>query len=355
LLDLPYLRDVCPSNRNGMKLWVVKFGVLVAAMSGVALAQTTLHTTTTLVVVPTLVQTQNREIVFSLKADDFVVTDNGVPQKVTLEEESKRPLSLVVLMQTGGAARGQFPSYANLETMLASLLGAAPNEVSIVNFDSQPEAASPFTNNVAEWRDAIDHPDVGDKGAAIFDSVEYGLDLLKKRPSVNRRAILLVSQEHDNGSKTPLKEVVRDLGETNTAIYSVTFSAEKTEARQAFKDPPHLNPPRDFGAGMTQGYFSLDAPLRLIFGAMQKNTSGEMAALSGGEWSSFDNGSELANDLGVLTNHIRNSYVLSFYPTSAQPGLHTIKVQLTHHPEMIVSARSNYWAGDFKAGPLTTP
>jgi VWFA-related protein len=327
-----------------LRFGVLKFGVLAAGLAGAALAQTTLHTTTTLVVVPTLVQTPDKGIVFSLTADDFVLTDNGVPQKVTLEEEMKRPLSLVVLMQTGGDARGQFPSYAKLDTMIASLLGTVPNEVSIVNFDSRPEAASPFTSEVGQWGEAIDHPDVGDHGAAIFDALAYGLELLRKRPVGNRRAILLISQEHDVGSKTPMKEIVRDLGETNTAVYSVTFLAEKTAARQAVKDPAHLNPPIDVGAGGTQGYFNLTEPLRLILGAMSKNTSAEVARLSGGEWSSFDNRGELAQDLGVLVNHIRNRYVLTFYPTSTEPGLHSIKVSLVRHPEMVISARTSYWA-----------
>ena len=158
------------------------------------MAQTTLRTTTTLVVVPTLVQTSDKGAVFSLTAEDFVLTDNGVPQKVTLEEETKRPLSLVVLVQTGGVARGQFPSYVNLETMLASLLGGAPNRVSIVNFDSRIEGVSPFTPDVAQWKEAIDKPDAGDSGAAIFDGIAYALDLLKKEPVSNRRAILLISQ-----------------------------------------------------------------------------------------------------------------------------------------------------------------
>ena len=329
------------SNLDTMEIRLRNFVAFIGVWSCATFAQTTLHTTTTLVVVPTLVQTPDKDLVFSLRAEDFVLTDNGVPQKVTLEEETKRPLSLVVLMQTGGDARGQFPSYAHLDRMVASLLGEPPNEVSIVNFDSQPEAASPFTTNVAEWGDAIDHPDVGDRGAAIFDSVAYGLDLLQKRPEGNRRAILLLSQEHDVGSKTLLKEVVRELGETNTAIYSVTFSAEKTAARQAFKDPPHLNKPI---MGGNQAYFNLSEPLRLILGAMSKNTSAEVATLSGGEWSSFDNAQELTQDLGVLTNHLHNSYVLSFTPTSSEPGLHTITVRLARHPELRVSARSNYWA-----------
>jgi VWFA-related protein len=331
-------------------------GILVAALTGVAMAQTTLHTTTTLVVVPTLVQTAGKETAFSLRAEDFLLTDNGVPQKVTLEEETKRPLSLVVLMQTGGVARGQFASYTNLEPLLASLLGGAPNRVSIVNFDSRPEAASAFTSDVAQWKEAIDKPDQGDSGAAIFDGISFALDLLKKEPVGNRRAILLISQERDDGSKIPMKEIVRDLGETNTAIYSVTFSAQKTEAKMAFKNP-HVNPlistvPTDGSIkpyndpARPQGYFKLDAPLRLIFGAMQKNLSAEIADLSGGESMSFDGRGELESDINVLSNHIRNSYILSFTPTSAEPGLHTIKVSLAHHPEMVVSARTSYWAAE---------
>jgi VWFA-related protein len=327
-----------------MKPTVFQSAALLSLLTGTGVAQTTLHTTTTLVVVPTLVQTAGKETAFLLTAEDFILRDNGVPQKVTLEEETKRPLSLVLLMQTGGVARGQFASYANLETMLASLLGGAPNRVSIVNFDSRPEAASPFTSNVAQWTEAINKPDQGDSGAAIFDGISFALDLLKKEPAGNRRAILLISQERDDGSKTQMKDIVRSLGETNTAIYSVTFSAEKAEAKLAFKDPPHLNPP----IMGSQAYFKLDAPLRLIFGAMQKNLSAEVANLSGGESLGFDGRGELEGDMSILNNHIRNSYILSFTPTSTEPGLHTIKVSLAHHPEMVVSARTSYWAADSK-------
>ena len=326
---------------------VFKSGILVAAaLTAHAFAQTTLHTTTTLVVVPALVQTSGRELVFSLKADDFILTDNGVPQKVTLEEETSRPLSLVVLMQTGGIARGQFENYVHMDSMIAAILGKAPNMVSIVNFDSQPEAASPFTSNVTEWSDAIDHPDPGNSGAAILDSIAFGLDLLRKQPQGNRRAILLISQEHDDGSKAQMKEIVRELGETNTAIYSMTFSAEKTAMRQAFKDPAHLNKPITVGDGHYQAYFDLTMPLNLAISEMRKNLSAEVAHLSGGESSGFTNRGELDGALGAMANHIRNSYILSFYPTSMEPGLHAIEVRLAHHPELLVSARRNYWAAD---------
>jgi VWFA-related protein len=326
------------------------------ALAAAAQGQTTLRTTTTLVVVPTLVQTADKHVAFSLTAKDFALTDNGIPQKVKLEEEAKPPLSLVVLLQTGGAARGQFANYAKLETMLSSLVAGAPNRVSVVNFDSKPKAASPFTSDIAQWEDAINKPEAGDSGAAIFDAIAYSLDLLKKEPAGDRRAILLISQERDGGSKTPMQDIVRDLGETNIAIYSLTFSVQKAEAKRELKKP-QLNPPIQTvpsdGSPVhaandprtpTQGYFDLAAPLRLIFGAMQKNLSAEIANLSGGEAMTFDGRGELESNLNVLTNYIHNTYLLSFTPTSARPGLHMIKVSLPRHPELVVSARTSYWA-----------
>jgi VWFA-related protein len=368
-----------------MRRAALKSGVLVMAWTACVVAQTsptnpaqnniqtnsaqptsttTLRTGTSLVVVPALVQTSDRELVYSLTAADFVLTDNGVPQKVTLEQDTTRPLSLVVLMQTGGAARSQFKNYDNLETMLAAILGGAPNMVSIVNFDSRIEGASPFTTDISQWRDAINHPDPGNSGAAIYDGLDFALDLLKKQPANTRRAILLISQQHDDGSKTSLKDIIRTVGETDTAVYSITFSAEKAALKQAFNGPAHLNkpltvggpPPTMVGSGtftsgpeqpeQYQAYFNLGAPLGLALGAMRKNLSAEVASLSGGEASSFANKVQLDEALGTLVNHLRNSYILSFSPTSREPGLHTLQVRLAHHPDMIVTARTNYWSAE---------
>jgi len=54
-----------------------------------------------LVLVPALVKTKAGEIVFSLTADDFILTDNGVPQSLRLEPDTdSQPLALAVIVQT---------------------------------------------------------------------------------------------------------------------------------------------------------------------------------------------------------------------------------------------------------------
>ncbi|HTF65985.1 MAG TPA: VWA domain-containing protein [Edaphobacter sp.] len=324
------------------------------ASAGILCAQNsppdTIQSTTRLVVVPTLVQTPANEVVYSLRAEDFLLTDKGVPQKIRIDDEAHQPLSLVVLMQTGGAAVHEFEKYRSLETMLAPILGEAPNQVSIVNFDSRPEAASPFTSDIAQWTDAINHPDSGDSGAAIMDGLKFSLDLLAKQPPANRRAILLISQPTDVGSKTTAKEILRVSGETNTAIYTLTFSPQMTQLKDSLNEV-HSNPPIHLGNGDYVAYFNLSQPLGIILAAMRKNVAAEMASLSGGEAAAFENQHQLDDGLATLNSHIRNRYTLSFTPTSAEPGLHPIQVRLPSHPELVVSARTNYWLSDPGSAP----
>lgn len=324
---------------------VVGFGLAQSDQSNPQNQTATLRTTARLVVVPTLVQTPANEVVYSLSASDFFLTDNGAPQRVSLDEGANAPLSLVVLVQTGGAAVHQLDQYRNLEIMLASMLGDPPNQVSIVNFDSRPEAASPFTSNIAQWTEAINHPDPGDSGAAILDSLKFALDLLNKQPPTNRRAILLISQPHDVGSKTTQKDILRITGETNTAIYTLTFSPTKTTLKDSFK-APHGNPPLQVGNGTYQAYFNLTEPLQMIFDAMRKNVAAELAVLSGGEAVSFDNQHQLDDQMGILSSHLRNRYMLSFTPVSSQAGLHNLKVRVVNHPDFSVFARTSYWLND---------
>src|SRR5579863_7389435 len=68
-----------------------------------------LSTQTSVVTVPALVRTRAGELVFGLKPEDFVLTDNGVAQKITIEPETGgEPLALVVVVEIGGAGAREF-------------------------------------------------------------------------------------------------------------------------------------------------------------------------------------------------------------------------------------------------------
>jgi len=76
-----------------MHVFASKPSSLIAVLfCGTALCQTTLHTKATLVVVPSVVTTVSKDVAFALSADDFLLTDKGIPQKINLEQDSDHPL-----------------------------------------------------------------------------------------------------------------------------------------------------------------------------------------------------------------------------------------------------------------------
>jgi VWFA-related protein len=306
----------------------------------------TITATSNLVIVPALVRGPSGDLPPILHASDFLLTDNGGRQIVTLDDTEHRPLSVLVLMQTGGAAAEELPLYAKLGTMLSYLTANSPHRVGMVEFDSEPEYVWSFTSNIDGLDDAFTHPDAGDGGAAILDAVDYGIDLLRKEPPTYRRIILLLSQKHDEGSETRADEVIRRLGENNITIECVSFSPEKTWLKNQFKNPSPENAPYQLSPNLPPllHTFNLSEPLVVAFKAMQKDTSAEIATLSGGESLPFGNKAELDQQLAALTNHFAATYTLSFHPTSKQPGFHSLELRIAGHPEFHVSARTSYWS-----------
>jgi VWFA-related protein len=311
----------------------------------VAQPNQSLTVTTRLVFVPVLVRTPAGDLVHELSADDFELLDDGVPQKVSLEPSSPQPLSILVLMQTGGAAAREFEYYPKLPTMLDYIAGSSPYKVSLVTFDSQPEDQWSFTSKVDNLKDGFLHPQEGDGGAAIFDALEFGIIQLAQRPSTARRILVLLSQPQDDGSKAHAEDIVRMLGEDNITIFSLTFSPEKTWLKDQFTKPRAEAPPYEISPDHPPilHTFDLITPLFEAINAMRKNAAAEVTSLAGGESLPFGNEKSLASELAHVANYISNRYVLTFHPTSDRAGFHSLQVRVHNHPEFSVDARTSYW------------
>ena len=222
----------------------------------------TLTARSTLVLVPALVRNKAGTLVYTLKADDFVLTDDGVPQKLTLEQDTGgEPLALVVLIEAGAASRmsgwhpmaGDSPQdrFSTLPIMIEAMVGNVPHQVAVIGFDSGPELLKNFTTNMDSVADTIHDLSTnidGDGGAAILDALGFSLDLLRKQPLQYRRAILLVSETNDRGSKLKLNDALRAVSDTNTAIYSLAYSTGNTNASEyASRELPTKREPCDDG------------------------------------------------------------------------------------------------------------
>ena len=313
---------------------------------GQNLAVSTIRSVSRLVIVPTVVRSNTGEFVPDLGPSDFELTDNGVPQKISLEELKDQGIAVAVLMQTGAAVPREFQNYRTLTNMLNVTASRSTHKVALVTFDSRPQQIWNFPPRVDGLEYAFAHPYSGDSGAAIMDAVESAIDLLQAQPSSLRRIILLLSQPQDVGSKTLPRDVLRRLGESNTTVYSVSFPPDSTSGGKE-----HAQTCSPSAAEQAQSFdHSNNAPFVILKG-LCLDTATQIALLSGGECIYVKKEFDLERSLGMLAKDFSNAYTLSFRPSSSELGFHAISVRAgAQSSHFVVSARKAYWLG-MDAGP----
>ena len=337
----------------------------------------TINVRSSLVVLPALVKTKSGQLVFTLKADDFIVKDDGIPQKLQLEEDTdSQPLALVIVVEVGGDGIHYLDEYSDLGPLLDAIVGNVPHRVALVDFDSEPELLHGFTSDSSKIITELNRIESGDNGAAVLDAMSFAVNLLRKQPPTYRRAILLISETLDQSSHIDLTEALHELSDTNTSIYALSFPSTKTQIkREAGKlssqepgpehgcfsrdpnAPPHTTESR--GEQDFDCIAELLPPLRLARmveiatrNSLRKNVPETSARLSGGEYFSFKDPKSLRRDLFTISNDVPNRYVLTFRPESPHPGLHALSVELKDHPEFRIDARTEYWVDEL---PNTSP
>jgi VWFA-related protein len=252
-------------------------------------------------------------------------------------------------------------------------MGGVPHRIAVIGFDSTPRLEQDFTTDTDAAARRIAALHEGNPSAAILDAVSFGINILRKQPPEYRRAILLFSETIDRSSQTSLEDAVREVDDTNTAIYSFGFSSTKAALKHeasklpqqggAYSDKPYApggcmshDPDADPDAHGKRSVQALDCasdllpPLRLARMAfitasdgLKRNVPESVAKLTGGEYFAFQDATTLSRHVIPVSNDVPNYYVLSFRPQSPNPGLHALELSLKDRPELQLSARKAYW------------
>jgi VWFA-related protein len=303
-------------------------------MPGAAPNSQTLQVTTTEVLVPTLVEKKGGGMIYGLKASDFVVEDDGVAQKIRVQEEmDTAPVALVVAVEEGGSSVLEFDKLAHLGPLLDLFLAEPKSQVALIGFDSQPYLIQDFTHSGNEIDDELRHLEPGDGGAAILDTIAYGVNLLQMEPKEFRRVLLLVSEERDHGSKhaKPV-QLIKSIGESDVLVLSVSFSPSRAE---------FVHDAADSG---DDRMLSMVSALAMAVKAFKKNVAKEIAEMSGGEYTTFTSDKKFEARVVEAASHTRNRYLITFSPSNPTTGLHTIKVRTAVDYGAHIVARANYWS-----------
>ncbi|HUV95845.1 MAG TPA: hypothetical protein VMV98_00105 [Acidobacteriaceae bacterium] len=294
----------------------------------------TLKVTTTEVLVPTLVERHDGEILYGLnKSSDFVLEDNGVPQTIHVQPEmDTAPVALVVAVELGGASVLEFDKLAKLGPLLDLFLADPRSQAALVGFDSSQHLLCDFSHAEEPISNALQKLQPGDGGAAILDTVSYAVNLLSSQPKGFRRVLLLISEERDHGSRhVKPAQLVRQIGASDVLVLSVSFSPSRAQ---------FLHDVKDNGDDRTMNMVST---LVMAIKAFKKNVAKEIAAMSGGEYTTFTGDKRFEQRVVDSARHVRNRYLITFSPSNPTPGLHTIRVRTAQDYGARVVARANYW------------
>lgn len=295
-----------------------------------------LHLTTKEVLVPTLVETHDGGVIFGLGTKDFIVEDNGVPQKVHVQEEmDTAPVALVVAVEQGGMSVLEFDKFMKLAPLLDTFLSDDRSQAALVGFDSEPHLVKDFTHSSDELNDGIQHMEPGDGGDAIMDTISYAVDLLNDEPRDYRRVLLLISEARDHSSKhTKTEALIRKIGRSDVLVLTVSFSPARAELLHDLADKDDVRT------------MNMISGLVMLAQAMKKNVTKEIAEMSGGEYTTFTGDKKFEQRVVDSARHTRNRYLLTFSPSNPTPGLHSLKVRLAQDYGARIVARANYWIGD---------
>jgi hypothetical protein len=192
-----------------------------------------------LVLVPVTVTGAKGRTIDGLDTNDFVVLDNGRPQKVTVDTMATgvAPLALVIAIQASGISKAVLEKVHRIGAMIQPLVTGERGCAGVVAFSERIVWLQDCTNDEDALARALEQvrPGAG-KSARMLDAVYESIERLRKRPN-SRRVLLLISESRDRGSETALDQVAMAVQASGVTAYAATYSAFNTAFTSKHRPP----------------------------------------------------------------------------------------------------------------------
>jgi VWFA-related protein len=285
----------------------------------------TIRSQVTLVNIFATVRDKNKKIVTDLKKEDFKLEEDNQDQTIAFfSKESTLPITLAMLLDTSGSEQFMLGGIQEAGSSFLARVLRKGDEALVMSFDSDVDLLSDFTDDRAILERAvhktrINTPGGGmiagnpgpigtqhQTGTALYDAI-YLACSEKLDTEAGRKAIIVVTDAQDEGSRVKIEEAIESAQRTDTVIHILLVA------------DPH------FGANM---------------GAARRLTEE-----TGGRVISASSQKKLTEAFDEISEELRSQYTLGYYPTnSAHDGkFRKIKVETSNH-DLKVLARKGYYA-----------
>lgn len=256
--------------------------------------------------------------VTGLRAADFELRDNGVPQQVEVVEQGAASLAAVLVLDTSESVRGEtLQALREAARAFAASLGAK-DEVALLTF-SHAVRLTTRASDPAAFARALDRV-AARSSTSLYDAI-YAAARLPVR--ARRRLIMVFTDGADNTSWLGAADLDRALRTAGVLLYAVNAAPEEPPATAV-----------SFG----------DASTRQVLERLAASTGGRVLEARTPE--------ALGPAFAAVIADLRSGYVLGYSPTGvALDGDHRLEVRV-RRPGVSVRARTGYRAsGVRRPGP----
>jgi VWFA-related protein len=298
--------------------------------AALAAQEPTLRTTVRLVISPATVTDAGGKYIEGLNAEDFLVYDNGKPQRIEADF-TYVPISLVIAVQSNTIAAEALNKVHRIGGMIEPLIIGERGDAAVVSFDEQVGIVQDFTSDTERIAQALKRLQPSGTRARMVDAVAQSVRILAAKPPTRRRVILLIGESRDRSSETKLEDAITLAQRENVPVYALSYSAFFT----AFTSRPGTTP--------AAGPFDIIGVFREIGRLGTANAAEAFARFTGGGHLSFLRQNALEQAVSRIGEELHSQYLLSFTSGAEDSEFHTIEVKVKNRPELVVRARPGYW------------
>ena len=238
---------------------------------------------------------KTHQFVPGLKANNFLILEDGVPQTITSVRVAQTPITAVMLLEFASNSYYLINDMQNASYYFFRSL-RPEDYVAVMTYDLRTHILTDFTNNkdtVAQALQSLIIPTFSDTN--LFDALYETLDRCSRIEG--RKYIILIGSGRDTFSKLTLDKILAKVkSSTNTTIFTIGTGALVNEMRGG-------------GGGMSSSIREMDY-------LQAQNQLKTFAAMTGGmNFNPMFQGA-LPDVFADINNSIRNQYVLTYRPTN---------------------------------------
>ncbi len=202
------------------------------------------------------VHNSKNEVVKDLTQDDFTIEEDGHPQTIKyFTRETDLPLTLGLMVDTSGSQRRVLDKEKSATSaFISQVMREDRDKAFLIKFDMEAEEMQEPTSSKKKLQSALNEvegaaprqlqrrdPGSSGGGGNRGGTILYDAILLASNEELKklqgRKAMILLTDGDDHGSRTSLSESIEAAQRADTLIYSIYFVDEESNFNRGFGAP----------------------------------------------------------------------------------------------------------------------